>query len=46
MYLIDDKAYYLQIEDAGKAKPLIRDAAGRKELIIPIQTKLTYSVLF
>jgi hypothetical protein len=46
LYLIDDKSYYLQIEEAGKAKPVIRDANGRKELIIPVQTKLTYSVLF
>ena len=46
LYLIDDKAYYLQIDEGEKAKPVIREAAGRKELIIPVQTKLTYSVLF
>lgn len=46
MYLVDDKAWYLQIEEGEKMKPLIRDAAGRKELIIPVQAKLTYSVLF
>jgi hypothetical protein len=46
LYLVDDKAYYLQIEEAEKARPVLRDAAGRKELVIPVQTKLTYSVLF
>lgn len=46
LYLIDDKSYYLQIEDAGKAQPLIRDANGGKELLIPVQNKLSYSILF
>jgi hypothetical protein len=46
LYLVDDKSYYLQIDDAEKAKPFIRDANGRKELLIPVQTKLSYSVLF
>lgn len=46
MYLIDDKAYYLQIEDAGGAKPVVRDAEGHQELIIPVRQKLVYSILF
>ncbi len=46
LYLIDDKSYYLQIEDAGKVQPFIRDANGGKELLIPVQTKLSYSILF
>lgn len=46
LYLIDDKSYYLQIEDANKTSPFIRDANGRKELLVPVQTKLSYSVLF
>ncbi len=45
-YLVDDKSYYLKIDDAGNAKPLIRDQNGRKELIIPIENKLSYSILF
>ena len=46
MYLVDDKSYYLRIEDAGNSKPVIRDANGRKELVIPFQNKLSYSILF
>ena len=46
LYLLNDKSYYLRIDDAGNAKPVIRNANGRKELIIPIQNKITYSILF
>jgi hypothetical protein len=46
MYLINDKSYYLRIDDAGNAKPQIRNGSGKKELIIPIQNKVSYSILF
>jgi hypothetical protein len=46
MYLIDDKSYYLRIDDAEKGPPVVRDANGRKELLVPVQSKLTYSLLF
>ncbi|HCN84625.1 MAG TPA: DUF1080 domain-containing protein [Sphingobacteriaceae bacterium] len=46
MYLVDDKSYYLRLDNTGGAKPVIRDNNGRKELIIPIRSKLTYSILF
>lgn len=46
MYLVDGKSYYIRIDDAGGAKPLIRDNGSRKELIVPVQNKLTYSILF
>ncbi|WP_423147095.1 family 16 glycoside hydrolase [Rubrolithibacter danxiaensis] len=45
-YLVDDKSYYLQLDDAAGAKPVLRDMNGRKELIIPVKAKLTYSLLF
>lgn len=45
-YLLNDKSYYVKIEDAGNAKPVIRDAGGGKELIVPIENKLSYSILF
>ncbi|MDQ3842552.1 MAG: DUF1080 domain-containing protein [Bacteroidota bacterium] len=45
LYLLDDKSYYIRMDDSN-AKPIIRDAAGRKELIIPIQNKVSYSILF
>jgi hypothetical protein len=46
LYTVDNKSYYIRIDDAGDAKPLIRNAGGRQELIIPIQKKLTYSIIF
>jgi hypothetical protein len=46
IYLIDDKSYYLRIDDAEKGAPVVRDANGRKELLVPVQSKLTYSLLF
>ena len=46
MYLVDGKAYYLQLADASSSKPLIRGANDRKELIIPVKGKVVYSVIF
>ncbi|WP_347159852.1 family 16 glycoside hydrolase [Pontibacter chitinilyticus] len=45
-YLVDGKSYYLRVDDAGGAKPVIRDSNGRKELILPVQGKISYSILF
>jgi len=45
LYAIDDQSYYIRIDDAGGAKALVRDADGKQELIIPIQKKLTYSII-
>jgi hypothetical protein len=46
LYLIDDKSYYLRINDAEGANPVIRDHNDRKELIVPVKSKVTYSILF
>ncbi|MCC9165775.1 3-keto-disaccharide hydrolase [Pontibacter harenae] len=45
-YLVDGKSYYLRLDDAGGAKPILRDSNGRKELLVPVKGKLSYSVLF
>jgi len=45
LYLVGDKAFYIQVDDAS-IKPIIRDAGGRKELIVPVQNKISYSILF
>jgi hypothetical protein len=45
-YLVDGKAYYLRLEELGGAKPVMRNIAGRQELIIPATGKLSYSILF
>jgi hypothetical protein len=44
LYIIDDKSYYVKI-DTGE-KSIIRDQEGRKELIVPVKTKLSYTILF
>ena len=45
LFLVNDKSYYLRLgKDAGKA--VIRDANGSKELIVPIQNKLVYALIF
>jgi hypothetical protein len=47
LYAIDDKSYYIRVDNAaGGAKAIVRDAEGKQELIIPIQNKLTYSIIF
>ena len=46
MYLIDGKSYYIKLVDAGGAKPVVRDANGQKELIVPVSSKLSYSIIF
>lgn len=46
LYAVDDKSYYIRIDDAAGAKPVVREAGGKQELIIPIQKKLTYSIIF
>ncbi|MDB5264189.1 MAG: hypothetical protein JWQ14_3472 [Adhaeribacter sp.] len=46
LYLVDDKSYYVRVDDANGAKPVVRDANGRKELVVPVRSKLSYSILF
>lgn len=45
LYAIDDKAYYIRLDD-NDMKPMIRNIGGKQELIVPAQTKLTYSIIF
>lgn len=46
LYILDDRSYYLKIDDAGGAQVTIRDNNGKKEILIPVKTKLKYSILF
>ena len=46
MYLIDGKAYYLRLDDAGGQKPIVRNIGGKQELIVPMGNQLSYSILF
>ncbi|QNF35802.1 DUF1080 domain-containing protein [Adhaeribacter swui] len=45
-YVVDGKAYYLRLDDAKGTKPVVRDADGRKELVVPVKGKVGYSILF
>ncbi|HEY0610882.1 MAG TPA: DUF1080 domain-containing protein, partial [Chitinophaga sp.] len=46
MYVVDGRSYYLQLDDAGGAKPVVRQSGGHQELIVPVKGKLAYSILF
>ena len=46
MYVVGDHAYYLRLDDVEQSVPIIRTRDGSKELVIPIRTKLKYSILF
>ncbi len=46
LYVVDGKSYYVRIDDASGAKPTIRDVNGSKVLLVPVQQKLKYSILF
>lgn len=46
LYLLDDKSYYLLLENTGSEKAFVRDAGDKKELLIPIKSKIKYSILF
>ena len=45
MYLVDGQEY-VRIDDVAGAKPTIRDANGRQELMVPVKGKVIYSILF
>ncbi len=45
-FLIDDKSYYLKLDEVISQKPLIRERNGLKELIMPVGNGLRYTILF
>lgn len=46
LYLVNDKSYYIQMDDPAAPAPVVRDMNGGKELIVPVRNKLGYSILF
>lgn len=44
-YLVDGQSFYLKFDNM-QDKPVIRDNNGRKEMIILLRGKLSYSILF
>jgi hypothetical protein len=45
LFIVGDKSYYVKMDDA-KAKTIIRNQNGRAELIMPLQAKIGYAVIF
>ncbi|WP_375448379.1 family 16 glycoside hydrolase [uncultured Fibrella sp.] len=45
LYLIDEQQY-VRVDDLGGTKPTVRDAGGRQELIVPVTSRIVYSILF
>lgn len=44
-YLIDGQSYYLKFDET-KDKPVIRDANGKKQMVVLLRGKLSYAILF
>ncbi len=44
LYSIDDKSYYIK-PSPGMA-PTIRDGNGKKELIVPVENSIKYSIIW
>lgn len=45
IFLIDDKSYFLRL-NAAEGEPIIRSSNGRKELMVSIKDKISYTILF
>lgn len=45
LYLVDDKTYYIRLEDAA-VKPVVRNVKGEVELVVPVTSGISYSILF
>jgi Domain of Unknown Function (DUF1080) len=46
LYLVNDKSYYLKFDNVNGIKPLIREQNGQKEILVPFQNKINYTILF
>jgi hypothetical protein len=45
LYVVDGQTY-LRLDDLAGASPAIRTVGGKQELIVPVKSKLVYSILF
>jgi hypothetical protein len=47
LYLVDEKAYYIRIDNAGGGTPIVRNNTnGGEELLVPLKSSITYSLLY
>lgn len=44
MYVVDDKSYY--IKPAAGTTPTVRDIDGKKELVVPVENSIKYSIIW
>lgn len=45
-FLVDNKLYYIKLAETSGEKAIIRNSGGQRELIIPLNKQLNYSILF
>lgn len=45
-YAVDGKSYYVRVDEASGATPVVRTVNGRQELLLPVKNKFSYSILF
>ena len=45
-YLVNDKSYYLKLDDTSGEKPVIKETNGVKMLMVPLKNKIRYSIIF
>lgn len=46
LYLVNDKSYYLKLDDTSGEKAFIHENNGIKALVVPLKTKIRYSIIF
>lgn len=46
LFQVGDKSYYIKLPDGGESKAILRESNGQKELLLPVQNAITYSILF
>lgn len=46
LYLVGDKEYYIRLDNIGKSKPVMRGSGKEQELLVPLNTELTYTLLY
>ncbi|MDT0686943.1 3-keto-disaccharide hydrolase [Autumnicola psychrophila] len=46
LFIVDDKEYYLRLDNPDGTKPVLRTVEGQQELLMPLQEKLIYSILY
>ncbi|TDN95071.1 uncharacterized protein DUF1080 [Salegentibacter sp. 24] len=46
LFLIGDKEYYIRLDDTGREKPVVRSSDKGQELLIPLNSNITYTLLY